>query len=564
MWIFTNFGFFSIVRKDGASDLTVRSRTQGDLLRLQRHYLREMSDPIFGAGTDYPWRALCKSTELANAMPRIIEDIEYANFKDEVSYCLGPDRALRYGNVWKALHGGKEDLPEPLPNGWEGLPWAEKSVGKKSIAFGGVVIDATGRFLLREVANHYDGYVWSFAKGRPDPGESPRATALREVWEELGVRARILSPLPGMHAGSTTANFYFLMLVDRGSVDLSFRSEETDGLSWALPNEAEALIGKTTNGLGRKRDLELLQAALACLPSTPPLRRPIARREDWKTRPLPAARATLPIARSFSSEEFAHVIRGFVPVAMEQKWFVYYEDGAIRFHRSWTGIEIFRVYLSPMGGRPGCWQVDRVEVNRHPHQYHPESDAESQSMLQELIDNLLIRYGEEHPVDPMFAALQHATQPNYLGSPEVVGGLVERYFDVVLKLIVKQAQFADVVASNQEVTAAMTDDPAYTRMPWHSREQLGESLIGLMNLDEAYCKDERLELVVTESLAAVSMAIHRLATPSDANAQGRWNPGCLAQVNELTSFVVAAFLGTADLTHPGKTLADFKGKREKS
>ena len=52
MWLFTNFGFFSVVQKNGEPELTVRSRTQGDLLRLQRHYLPGLSEPVFGQGTE--------------------------------------------------------------------------------------------------------------------------------------------------------------------------------------------------------------------------------------------------------------------------------------------------------------------------------------------------------------------------------------------------------------------------------------------------------------------------------------------------------------------------------
>ena len=558
MWLFTSFGFFSIVRKNDASDLTVRSRTLGDLLRLQRHYLPQMTDPVFGTGTDYPWRAQCEPQELSQAMPRIIEDIEYANFKDEVRQTLGPKRAHRYGKVWQALHDVQEDLPETVSTGWEGLPWSEGSSTGMPAAFGGIVIDATGCFLLREVANHYDGYGWTFAKGRPDPGESPRATALREVREEMGVHGRILVPLPGKFAGSTTRNYFFLIVVDRAAVELSFQNAETSGLRWATSEEAEVLIDQTSNVRGRKRDRKLLHAALACLPSPPPLQRPIARREDWKTRPLPAARGILPFTRSFSPEEMAHVVRGFIPVAMEQKWFVYYEDGVLRFHRSWTGIEIFRVHLGPAPGKAGLWQVQRVDVNRHPHQYSQESEAESQALLQDLIDNLLIRCGEEPLVDPMIATLQHALKPNYLGSPEVVGGLVDRYFDVVLKHLANHASFADVGASNLALTAAMIDDPAYARMPWHCREQLGESLIGLMNLDKSYCEGESLELVVTESLAAVSLAMRELWTAFNADPNARWDPDGLAQFEELAGFIVAAFLGTTDLAHSGKTLADFQ------
>jgi len=62
-------------------------------------------------------------------------------------------------------------------------------------AFGGVVINSSGQVLLREPAGHYKGDVWTFAKGRPDPGESPEQTALREVLEETGYRAEIAAKI---------------------------------------------------------------------------------------------------------------------------------------------------------------------------------------------------------------------------------------------------------------------------------------------------------------------------------------------------------------------------------
>ena len=47
-------------------------------------------------------------------------------------------------------------------------------------AYGGVLIDPSGRVLLREPTGHFGGYAWTYAKGRPDPGESPSDAALRE------------------------------------------------------------------------------------------------------------------------------------------------------------------------------------------------------------------------------------------------------------------------------------------------------------------------------------------------------------------------------------------------
>ena len=52
----------------------------------------------------------------------------------------------------------------------------------KKLAYGGVVFDRDGRVLLRKPKNEFDGYKWTFAKGRPKAGETPAQTALTEVY----------------------------------------------------------------------------------------------------------------------------------------------------------------------------------------------------------------------------------------------------------------------------------------------------------------------------------------------------------------------------------------------
>lgn len=131
------------------------------------------------------------------------------------------------------------------------------------LAFGGVVIRADGRVLLREPSNHFDHYVWTFAKGRPNKGESPEDAALREVLEEMGIVARIVSPIAGDFIGGTTCNRYYLMEEAESGVPLLPHDKETWTVKWATFEEAKVLIGKTTNSQGRVRDFAVLEAAYA-------------------------------------------------------------------------------------------------------------------------------------------------------------------------------------------------------------------------------------------------------------------------------------------------------------
>lgn len=198
--------------------------------------------------------------------------------------------------------------------------------------------------------------------------------------------ATVLTALPGEFAGGTTVNRYFLMGADRRQVSLDFRSAETAGLRWATPDEARRLIGETTHAKGRQRDLAVLDAALACLPCPPPLARPIAMRGAWKSRPLPALRRSQPLDLSFTPAEMSRLWRGWVPGAMEEKWFARFEDGVLHLFRSWTGRAVFRVHFEPAATG---WKAVRLEASAHPG-HHPNTDPrqdleQAVALLQRLV-----------------------------------------------------------------------------------------------------------------------------------------------------------------------------------
>lgn len=129
----------------------------------------------------------------------------------------------------------------------------------RKFATGGVVLDKSGQVLLVEPKGHFDGYVWTFPKGRPNPGETAEEAALRQVLEESGVFARIVGLIPKVYDGGATQNVYFLM---RPIAETGNWSAETQAIRWVAPVAAADLIGKTTNSDGKLRDIAVLHDAI--------------------------------------------------------------------------------------------------------------------------------------------------------------------------------------------------------------------------------------------------------------------------------------------------------------
>jgi len=248
MWLITPMGFFSIVCKPGDEEqgtLTVRSRVKSDLEALGKNFLPSLGAIVEGAGTDYRYRAKAQRDDIGKALALMVQQLDYGNFKNEVAHRQGKYRASVYGKVWEVLYNLQEAPANVLAK-----------------AYGGVVLDK-GRVLLRRPKGDFDGYVWTFPKGRPDAGETPEQAALREVKEETGYSAKVIRKLPGSFRGGTSVSEYFLMS-PVGSPS-PFDSKETSAIRWATIDQAATLIGMTTNEIGQGRDLSVLKAARRAL-----------------------------------------------------------------------------------------------------------------------------------------------------------------------------------------------------------------------------------------------------------------------------------------------------------
>ncbi|MEH1793593.1 hypothetical protein [Nostoc sp.] len=111
----------------------------------------------------------------------------------------------------------------------------------------------------------------------------------------------------------------------------------------------------------------------------------IAKRDDWKTEPMPSASTKIALEKLYSQEEFDRITAGVIPEQMEDKWFIFYEAPWIYLHRSWTGFCIFKVRFEVVGDSV---KIAEVQVNRDPAEYSNTDDKRNASMLLILLNSL--------------------------------------------------------------------------------------------------------------------------------------------------------------------------------
>ncbi len=106
------------------------------------------------------------------------------------------------------------------------------------VAIGAVVGDDDGRLLLIQRA---DSGVWLYPTGWADVGYSPSEVAVKEVWEETGIRCEVLRPLAiidGLRAGFSRIPLYSIVFHCRAvGGELAAHPQECLDVGWFAQDE---------------------------------------------------------------------------------------------------------------------------------------------------------------------------------------------------------------------------------------------------------------------------------------------------------------------------------------
>ena len=106
----------------------------------------------------------------------------------------------------------------------------------------------------------------------------------------------------------------------------------------------------------------------------------------WKVTPFPDdTKTVLDYERSFSDNEYNRIILGEIPSSMEDKWFCYFENGWLYWHRSWTGIGVFEVHIEQVSN---IFKVTKAFLNPDTLKENSPLSTTPAEMLDSLIDNM--------------------------------------------------------------------------------------------------------------------------------------------------------------------------------
>jgi len=103
MWLFTTFGFFSIVKHHTTPrTFVVRGRIESDL-RAARAVCQESWPVAHTPDHDYAWRFDCSPADLGQLLTAAAMSVDYPNFKAAVLRAQGAERERAYHGVWATI-----------------------------------------------------------------------------------------------------------------------------------------------------------------------------------------------------------------------------------------------------------------------------------------------------------------------------------------------------------------------------------------------------------------------------------------------------------------------------
>jgi hypothetical protein len=180
------------------------------------------------------------------------------------------------------------------------------------------------------------------------------------------------------------------------NIALSFKRPN---FTYAYSTESDQATGERTEEPTSDRS-RFVNEGLEGMTVTPPPERdgnqtgPFANKDSHHRLPPPARRVDLELSHSYTSSEFDRIKQGFVPMDMDEKWFIYYEEPWLYIHRSWTGVCVYGVRFETSADGAS---IAESWVNRDNDQYTETSIESDRELCMFFIGTLLLGQDLEYP-----------------------------------------------------------------------------------------------------------------------------------------------------------------------
>jgi len=95
---------------------------------------------------------------------------------------------------------------------------------------------------------------------------------------------------------------------------------------------------------------------------------------------------SIPVRWRFTPEQFRRLKHGHHAEVMEDKWNIYMDDSVVHFHRSWTGMETYRLQVDKVAHG---WVVNEFLVEQDPDKFPATDRDEIESSFREVLGAVL-------------------------------------------------------------------------------------------------------------------------------------------------------------------------------
>lgn len=117
---------------------------------------------------------------------------------------------------WNGVSGTKPGIDEANPF----VPTKGKSTGA-----GVIIMEPDGRIWLTEPTNNYGNYDFTFPKGTAETGLTLQENAIKEAWEETGLKVKITGLIGDVERTTSRARFYLAVRESGTPKDMGFESQ---------------------------------------------------------------------------------------------------------------------------------------------------------------------------------------------------------------------------------------------------------------------------------------------------------------------------------------------------